>query len=1254
MPADSVLGRLAVLISADTSGYDRNMNKVRRSLKKSSREFGQASVALHKSFTLPFAALSVASVRSFAKFDDAMTQSLAIMGNVEQFQKKNMVKAAEQVARTTTFSATQAAESYFFLASAGLDAEKSISALPIVAKFAQAGMFDMAQATDLLTDAHSALGDSTLSLVDVSDTLVKANTLANASVQQFSEALTNGAAAALKITNKNINEGVAVLAAFADQGVKGADAGTKFGIVMRDLKTKARNNAKEFKELGVEVFDSSGKMNHLADIIGDLEAALDGQSVEAKGATIANLGFADKSVKAISTLLGTSDKIRKYYEDLQNGAGATEEVAGKQLESFSSQVKLLRNELDLLAKGFGERMAPAVGDLVQGLRSASKTFTEMDPKLKDLIINILKFGALAAVATKAWSLFLAILAGTTAAIAAPIAAVAVLGAALFTFREDLKKANQAVEDFITGGLKNLATDMAVHLPDSFRKFLKSHNLITKTFEENLKDQQTASKKALKNDEKRRAELKKFLDENKKFKPALKQVLNYEFGLKDVVKVFNKLSAATKEHTKELTAEEKELQKLHTEFEAFKKSTDEDLKIKGFRDSIEKAAKAADKISFDKALASLRAALIEQGAKELVEKYKISFDEAAEHAGKVLQPEMDSIAATFGDSLKNQYQEAADFWRGTMEDAISNTRFDYKEQLKKLGVDVASSVAGSIFGKPGSDGGFFGGQGGGVSDIFGSLLGGGEGGDSEGGLLSNIGGLLKGVLGNLFGSGGGSSESGEAVEVDIDTQGIEAAAGDISSALEGGAFQFAIQNTLSEIAEIGKNTEETVEGVLTGAGAAIGSIWGPGGAALGSALGDIIGDPLGKIFRDHEDPQETARKDFRESINTLLDKLGGLTIFGESGPERLKSLEFNNGVFDRPGSAAIFQEIAGENVGSFDALGEGFRNLLGVAEDIGPQLGFILAENLSGNIDNARLLVQALDIDLEAMAESFVAAGLAGESSWHEVEVMLQGLTALQGKGLEQIGDITGAYELLTASAGRGAQALESLRILSIEAQEAGANSLQALQAQLLSSGQFTEDQIAKLFQSLEQRGITSLEDLENASDRTLGGVIADMESLGFTFDQVPESIHKASRAIEDLDDAIGRLPDKTKVEVEMLFSSSGSIPDSVVQQAANGLMAPSGITPFANGGIVSSPQLFAFAKGGVPSLGLMGEAGPEAIMPVEPGPDGKLGVRATGASGNNITVNIEVNGSGADVAQEIRNELEDYFDIFNTAPGVAR
>ena len=54
-----------------------------------------------------------------------------------------------------------------------------------------------------------------------------------------------------------------------------------------------------------------------------------------------------------------------------------------------------------------------------------------------------------------------------------------------------------------------------------------------------------------------------------------------------------------------------------------------------------------------------------------------------------------------------------------------------------------------------------------------------------------------------------------------------------------------------------------------------------------------------------------------------------------------------------------------------------------------------------------------------------------------------------------------------------------------------------------------------------------------------------------------------------------------------------------------------GVTPFAKGGVVSSPTYFGSGGG----LGLMGEAGAEAILPLKRGPDGALGVAAEGGGG---------------------------------------
>lgn len=69
---------------------------------------------------------------------------------------------------------------------------------------------------------------------------------------------------------------------------------------------------------------------------------------------------------------------------------------------------------------------------------------------------------------------------------------------------------------------------------------------------------------------------------------------------------------------------------------------------------------------------------------------------------------------------------------------------------------------------------------------------------------------------------------------------------------------------------------------------------------------------------------------------------------------------------------------------------------------------------------------------------------------------------------------------------------------------------------------------------------------------------------------------------------------------------------------ASGKFATGAVKPFASGGVIGTPTYFPMMQGGV---GLAGEAGPEAIMPLARGPDGKLGVASRG-SGNSVTIQI--------------------------------
>ena len=364
------------------------------------KNFGKMAAGIAAAATAAVAGIAIASVKEFSKFDDALNKSLAIMDDVSEELRTGMSDAAREVAKATSFSAEQAAESYFFLASAGLDAEQAIAAMPQVAKFAQAGMFDMALATDLATDAQSALGltvddagENLKNLTRVTDVFVAANTLANTSVEQLATAFTTKAGNALKTVGKDIEEGAAALAVFADQGIKGERAGTLltntiFGFT--DVMKKAPDVA---KELGLSIFDASGNMRSFADLSENLTAVLAPMTKEQQIATLSNLKFTKQAREGALALIGQADSLREYEDALNDAGGTAEQVAQKQLVTLSAQMGLLKDEVKDVGIEIGSQLAPVLLVLVDSLKPVirslgpvlTKAFTSLLPSITSLV-----------------------------------------------------------------------------------------------------------------------------------------------------------------------------------------------------------------------------------------------------------------------------------------------------------------------------------------------------------------------------------------------------------------------------------------------------------------------------------------------------------------------------------------------------------------------------------------------------------------------------------------------------------------------------------------------------------------------------------------------------------------------------------------------------------------------------------------------------------------------------------------------------
>ncbi len=417
------LGNLLVHLKADTVQYDRQLKKAVTTMRIVSRRIinlgrgmalriGQAFRRVGSFVTrwvkrigIALFAIGGLSVKAFASFDDAMIKSLAIMGDVSEGMQKEMRDLAMTLSREGVTSATDLAKSYFFLASAGLTAKQSMAALATVESFAVAGAFEMSLATDLLTDAQSALGltvndaaKNMKNMTRVADVLTGANTLANASTLQFSSALTNQAGPAMKAFNVPLEEGVAVLAAFADQGIKGQVAGSMLSRMLRLMTKGFRDHNDAWNKFNINIFDAQGELVPMADIIRQLSNALGSLSTKQKGAALEMLGFQARSQQAILPLLGLGDTIENYTKALEKMGGITKEIQEKQLRSFSSQMKILWNNIKSVGIAIGERLVPGLIKLSnwfidnQGkIEIWALMFVEHIIFIKDVMWNFVKF-----------------------------------------------------------------------------------------------------------------------------------------------------------------------------------------------------------------------------------------------------------------------------------------------------------------------------------------------------------------------------------------------------------------------------------------------------------------------------------------------------------------------------------------------------------------------------------------------------------------------------------------------------------------------------------------------------------------------------------------------------------------------------------------------------------------------------------------------------------------------------------------------
>lgn len=348
---------------------------------------------LSKTVTPGIMAISAASVNAAASFESSMSNVQALSGATGE-ELERLSETAKKFGATTQFSASECSDAFGYMALAGWNTEQMISGLPGVLDLAAASSMQLSEASDILTDYISAFSLTAGDATHVADLMAYAQANSNTSTQQLADAFKNCAANA-NAYGYSMEETTGLLAAFADQGLKSGEAGTALNAIMRDMVNSMKDGAIKIGDTNVAITDASGNFLSFADIVNGVQSATDGMS-ESQRATALSATFTADSMKGMNLALAAgSDKIAKFTNELYNCDGAANDMAKTMQDNLKGKITQLKSALEGAGIAIGEKLIPALTDIVKGITNTVSSFNKLDEGTQK---SIVKFGLIAAAA----------------------------------------------------------------------------------------------------------------------------------------------------------------------------------------------------------------------------------------------------------------------------------------------------------------------------------------------------------------------------------------------------------------------------------------------------------------------------------------------------------------------------------------------------------------------------------------------------------------------------------------------------------------------------------------------------------------------------------------------------------------------------------------------------------------------------------------------------------------------------------------
>ncbi len=313
-------------------------------------------------------AIGVSIVKTGADFTKSLNAMEAVAG-VPGPELEKLRQLAIKLGADTTFSANEAAAGMLELAKAGIStADIMGGALANTLSLATAGELDLANAATIVGQAMNTFNLSGSESQRVVDALAGAANSSSADVSDLSQALAQGGQAAA-LAGLSVEETTAALALFADNGLRGSDAGTSLRTALLNLVPTSKEAKNLMAELGLEFVNQDGSIKSLVEIQRELKEGLGGLTEAQQQSALKTL-FGTDAYRAMGTLLNATEGELQGYIAATSNAGTASEVAAARMKGLPGIIERISGGFETIQLAVFQILEPAlvfVGTLIANL-----------------------------------------------------------------------------------------------------------------------------------------------------------------------------------------------------------------------------------------------------------------------------------------------------------------------------------------------------------------------------------------------------------------------------------------------------------------------------------------------------------------------------------------------------------------------------------------------------------------------------------------------------------------------------------------------------------------------------------------------------------------------------------------------------------------------------------------------------------------------------------------------------------------------